>query len=364
MKTCIIFVVFLLFFVNNIYSQSGTFDFESATSSGTPHSVTQTVNSRTVTISSSVNFEVVDPLVDYSMSVGGITGKTAINPFDVTQNITISFNGTVNIRTLKVYDGTQSNSSGTMTFVPVGGSNSTVNYTPSPNHWDADSKLVTLNWVGITAINITAPYSLYWGFDDIVMDASLPVELTSFTASTANNKVTLNWQTATEVNNYGFEVERRAVKSEQSTRDSWQKIGFVSGAGMSNAPKEYSYSDASVCSGNYVYRLKQIDHDGTFKYSQSVEVSIQLPAQFMLNQNYPNPFNPNTIITYQLQSVNHVTLKVFDVLGKEVATLVNEVQQPGNKSVRFDASALASGIYYYRLQSGYFNQTKKLLLLK
>jgi hypothetical protein len=195
-------------------------------------------------------------------------------------------------------------------------------------------------------------------------DPALPIELTSFTALSVGNNVILNWQTATEVNNYGFEVERRAVKSERSPKDNWQKIGFVSGAGTSNAPKEYSYSDATVYSGKYVYRLKQIDQDGTFEYSQLIEVSKQLPEQITLNQNYPNPFNPSTTIAYQLQSENHVTLKVFDVLGKEVETLVNEVQQPGNKSVTFDASALASGIYFYRLQSGSFSQTHKLLLLK
>ena len=133
----------------------------------------------------------------------------------------------------------------------------------------------------------------------IVPDAELPVELTSFTSTLDKNSVTLNWSTATEVNNFGFNIERRSVNSQEATANNWQKIGFVAGSGTSNSTHKYSYSDASVVSGTYAYRLKQIDNDGTFKYSQSVQLEVQLaPAAIGLNQNYPNPFNPTTMISF------------------------------------------------------------------
>jgi hypothetical protein len=250
-----------------------------------------------------------------------------------------------------------------MTFVPVGGSNSTVNYTPSPNQWDENSKLVTLNWIGITAINITAPYSLYWGFDDIVMDASLPVELTSFTANTIENEVILNWQTATEVNNYGFEVER-TIKNEKLEIINWETIGFVAGAGNSNSPKEYSFTDKPKDGTEFKYRLKQIDSDGQYEYSPEVEVSLNAVSDYSLKQNFPNPFNPTTKIEYSIPTDNNVEIKVFNVLGVEVATLLNELRQAGTHSIEFNSDALPSGIYFYKINSGRYSEVKKMILLR
>ncbi|MFA6541614.1 MAG: T9SS type A sorting domain-containing protein [Bacteroidota bacterium] len=197
----------------------------------------------------------------------------------------------------------------------------------------------------------------------------LPVERTSFTAVVVSNKVTLNWKTATEVNNYGFEVERiRSQKSEvrsQNTAEAWSKIGFIEGNGTTNASKEYSYSDKNVNAGNYSYRLKQIDRDGKFSYSQSVEVEIgSAPMRFELAQNYPNPFNPSTVISYQLPVNSHVTLKVYDVIGREVAVLVNEGKEAGRYAVQFDASTLSSGLYFARLASGGKLAVKQMMLLK
>ncbi len=144
----------------------------------------------------------------------------------------------------------------------------------------------------------------------------------------------------------------------------WENIGFVVGHGNSNSPKTYSFTDDSPLGGSkFQYRLKQIDTDGKYEYSDEIEVEI-IPSKFALYQNYPNPFNPSTKIKYQIPEVSFVTLKVYDVLGKEVAALVNEEKQAGNYEVEFNAINLPSGIYFYRLQTGNFVATKKMVLMK
>ncbi len=189
----------------------------------------------------------------------------------------------------------------------------------------------------------------------------LPVEIVSLIASAKNNLVELKWNTATEVNNYGFAIERRVTGNSQLA---WAKIGFIEGAGTSNAPRSYSYVD-NVLNGTIAYRLKQIDRDGKFKYSGDVEVIVNgAPSVFSLSQNYPNPFNPSTTIAYQLPATGHVILKVYDVIGREVASLVNEVKSAGSYSVQFDALKLASGMYFSKLQSGDKMQIKKMMLIK
>jgi hypothetical protein len=193
---------------------------------------------------------------------------------------------------------------------------------------------------------------------------ALPVEMTSFTATSSANNAILNWKTATEVNNYGFEIERRSVASVNSKSVEWTKIGFITGNGTSNSAHNYSYADASVSSGTYAYRLKQIDHDGTYKYSSEAEVSIQVPNTFALNQNFPNPFNPTTTIAYTIPEQGMVSLIVYDVLGRQVGTLINEYKSAGSYTVSLDASKLSSGVYFYCLQSGSFIQKKKMVLLK
>jgi hypothetical protein len=143
----------------------------------------------------------------------------------------------------------------------------------------------------------------------------------------------------------GFEIEKTVV-SDQSSVIRWNKVGFVEGSGTSNAPKSYSFCDKNISSGKYSYRLKQIDRDGKFEYSKEVEVTAAgAPNAFALSQNYPNPFNPTTVISYQLSMNSNVTLKVYDMLGREVASLVNELKRAGTHSVSFDASKLSSGLY-------------------
>ncbi len=188
-------------------------------------------------------------------------------------------------------------------------------------------------------------------------DNQLPVELAEFTGRKAEQGVELLWRTASELNNAGFEVER---KSQGAT---WNTLGFVRGAGTTTEAQSYSFIDRTA-TGKVQYRLKQIDFDGQFEYSNVIEVDAGLPKTFALEQNYPNPFNPTTIINYQLPTASTVSLKIYDVLGKEVATLVNARQEAGSYNFTFNASNLASGIYFYRLQAGSFVQTKKMMLVK
>ena len=206
---------------------------------------------------------------------------------------------------------------------------------------------------------------MYVNYDNVI-----PVELISFTASVLQNEkvVQLNWTTATETNNSGFEILRCTQNDKE-----WETIGFVPGFGTATEPKAYTFIDKNVTTGTYKYHLKQIDFDGSFTYSNEIEVAVDFaPKEFVLYQNYPNPFNPKTTIKFAVPSViasgakqsQFVTLKVYDILGKEDATLVNEEKQPGVYEVEFDASSFSSGMYLYKLQAGTFIQTKKMILAK
>ncbi|MBE0572722.1 MAG: T9SS type A sorting domain-containing protein [Ignavibacteriaceae bacterium] len=204
---------------------------------------------------------------------------------------------------------------------------------------------------GITNQTLTPPEN--------IIDAPLPVELTSFTSKYLNDKVQLNWVTKTEVNNYGFNVERRINDGE------WHSIGFVEGHGNSNSPKEYNYADRDLFAGGSIfqYRLKQIDTDGQFEYSDVVEVEV-MPTQFELSQNYPNPFNPGTTIRFSLPQASQIKINIYNVIGELVATLADGMYESGYHKIEFNASSLPSGTYIYRITSDSFVQTKKMMLLK
>ena len=202
-------------------------------------------------------------------------------------------------------------------------------------------------------------------------DNQLPVELIGFVGTNTNDGVLLSWRTASELNNAGFEVQRRS-KMKEAWNDEWQTLGFVRGIGTSTQMQSYSFLDRTA-SGRVQYRLKQVDFDGQFEYSPIVEVNAGGPRTFNLSQNYPNPFNPTTTIQYQLPITSEVSLKIYDVLGKEVMTLVKSRQEAGQYNVLLNASNLASGIYFYRLQARSvthgaseqgFIQTKKMMLVK
>jgi len=187
----------------------------------------------------------------------------------------------------------------------------------------------------------------------------VPVELTSFNASIKDAGVLLEWTTATEINNLGFEIQR-------NHSDEWETIGFVEGRGTTSEITNYQFfndlSDFNF-SEKLLYRLKQIDFNGVFSYSNTVEVDYQV-ENYSLAQNYPNPFNPSTLINFTLARSSFVTLKIYNILGNEVTTLVNKVIPGGNHEVKFDATGLSSGVYLYSLTAGDFVETKKMLLMK
>ena len=199
----------------------------------------------------------------------------------------------------------------------------------------------------------------------------LPVELTSFTVNVKQNSIVLNWKTATELNNHGFEIER-AADNNSSAVSVWETIGFVKGFGNSNSTKEYSYTDTKITgNGKFIYRLKQIDVSGNFKYSAEAEIGVNLaPKVYTLENNFPNPFNPSTVIKYSLPYESRVTLTVYNTLGIKVQELVSEVQQPGIHDYKFNAAGLSSGVYLYTIEAssldgkGNFHNTKKMILMK
>ena len=195
-----------------------------------------------------------------------------------------------------------------------------------------------------------------------VGNSVVPVELVSFTANTQGDKVTLNWRTATEKNSDGFQVERADANKDKME---YQKIGFVKSAGNSTSPRAYQFIDSNpVNSNRFYYRIKMIDLDGSVSYSKNIEVEVT-PEQFQVYQNYPNPFNPSTTIKYSLPAAAYVNLIIYNSVGKKVTTLVNQQQPAGYHSINFDASNLASGIYFYKLKAGNnYSAIKKMILLK
>ncbi len=195
-----------------------------------------------------------------------------------------------------------------------------------------------------------------------LITSPLPVELTSFSGIFQNGKVKLLWKTETELNNYGFEIERTA----SSRNIDWKKIGFVEGHGNSNSPKSYDFVDNNVMYGKLYYRLKQIDNDGSFEYSDIVEVDVPTLQDYaILEQNYPNPFNPETKISFVVNENTQVTLKVFDAVGSEVAEIFNDKVESGRiYEVNFNGLYLSSGVYFYSLISEKTRKTKKMLLIK
>ena len=208
------------------------------------------------------------------------------------------------------------------------------------------------------ALPLTSAF-LYMIYTDIV-----PVELTSFTAAVVDGGVMLNWTTATETNNRGFEVEK------QSGNSNWEGIGFVTGKGTTTEPQSYSFTDNNVSNGTYYYRLKQIDFDGSFSYTKEVEVAVGiLPDHYSLFQNYPNPFNPTTAIQFQVPKISNVTIKIYNMLGQEIKTLFSGQVQQGTYSVEWnglnnEGTRMSSGTYVYRITTKEFVQSRKMILMK
>jgi len=194
-------------------------------------------------------------------------------------------------------------------------------------------------------------------------DTNIPVEFTSFNASVNDGNVILKWATATETNNKGFQIERKPDSGP------FENIAFIAGHGTTTQPQQYNFVDTKLPAGKYIYRLKQVDYNGSFKYSEDAEVDVISPSVYSLDQNYPNPFNPSTNINFSLASDSRVTLKVFDVLGREIATLLNKNISAGDHTLNFDASRFNSGVYLYKIEAtgvdgSNFTAVKKMVLTK
>jgi endonuclease/exonuclease/phosphatase family metal-dependent hydrolase len=204
--------------------------------------------------------------------------------------------------------------------------------------------------------------ALHYSSDHLPVMASfrfeekIPVELQSFTASADNNNILLKWSTVTETNNLGFEIERWS--------EDWRLIGFVKGSGSTTYRVSYEFNDIELSPGSYSYRLKQIDYDGSSTYSYQVQAEISHKYEYNLNQNFPNPFNNNSVITFSIPHHSQVILKITDVLGNEIETLLNEEKPAGSYKLILDAAGLSSGIYFYRLQAGGYIETKKMILIR
>jgi hypothetical protein len=220
---------------------------------------------------------------------------------------------------------------------PVGGWGFSINI---DNYW--------FNGFSVSGVNADIVYAF----------VTTPVELTSFTAAVKNNSVLLKWQTATETNNKGFSIERKTSSSD------WASIGFTNGAGTVTSIREYTFSDNDIPAGNIYYRLKQIDLDGTYKYSSEININTTAPREFSLEQNYPNPFNPSTVISYSIPKDGNVKILIYNTTGQLVKELANGLQTAGVHKIKLDASMLSSGVYFYTVETNGNRLIKKMALIK
>jgi hypothetical protein len=240
-------------------------------------------------------------------------------------------------------------------FIPlIASSQSTVEY-------QTDAAIEVQTGADVSADNIITNSNYSGG--GTFNGGPLPVEMAEMTVQAAKNTATISWSTASETENFGFDVERRRMDDGVVA---WAQIGFVPGSGTSSSPRDYSFVDQRVSPGRYAYRIKQIDHSGAFTYTSTLEVEIGLaPKEFTLSQNYPNPFNPTTTIEFTLPEDGHVTLKVFDMAGREIASLFNGDMKAGvYHQVVFDATRLASGMYVSQLEAGGKVTTRRMMLVK
>lgn len=201
-----------------------------------------------------------------------------------------------------------------------------------------------------------------------ICTGALPVSFSSFTSSVNKRDVTLMWVTEWELNNSGFDIERREIIKPGET-SAWQKIAFIQGHGTSNVSNGYLYKNEKLKAGNYQYRLKQIDFNGNFEYfSLESDVLINPPGNFEMSQNYPNPSNPRSKINFEIPVNGKVTIKVYDITGREVITLLDENREADYYTVEFDGTNIASGVYFYRIyaegENKNFTKTLKMILIK
>lgn len=209
----------------------------------------------------------------------------------------------------------------------------------------------------VVIVHLELGSGFWWSVSD--ENHKVPVEMESFNSAALGNRVELKWTTTYEINNSGFDIERK------STGTDWIKIANIPGHGTSYHTNNYTFTEDNLSTGRHKYRLKQIDFNGNYKYYDlTTDVSIGVPVKFVLEQNYPNPFNPSTTINFEIPNANFVSLKIYDTNGREISSLVNELKNAGYYSVKFNAANLSSGIYFYKIQAGDFSAVKKLMLVK
>lgn len=300
----------------------------------------------------------------------GTSGQTLLstarvtNPIDASiyQTVTLEFDNDFRILTSTDESYVEVSLDGT-TWVPVW---SKIGVSVRNTHEVVDmSSQVALSNFYLRFRSVQPGWHWWWVVDNVTVKGSniIPVELTSFTASASGDVVSIMWSTATETNNKGFEVQRKTADGE------FNSIAFIEGKGTTTQTQNYSYSDRGLTPGVYSYRLKQVDFNGTVEYSNTVEVEITAPAVFELGQNYPNPFNPTTSINFSLAVDSKVNLKVFNILGQEITTLISKNMSAGSHKINFDASTLNSGVYLYKLEAqgidgSNFSSIKKMVLTK
>jgi hypothetical protein len=210
------------------------------------------------------------------------------------------------------------------------------------------------------AININGT----WSGTGTICQGALPVSLSSFTSTADKRNVTLMWVTEWELNNYGFRIERLRIEE-----NAWKEVSFVEGHGTSNTANGYMFKDEKLKAGTYKYRLKQIDYNGNYEYFPlEQDVIVNPPGKFDMSQNYPNPGNPKCKINFEMPINGMVSIKVYDLLGSEVITLLNETREADYYTIEFDGSNIASGVYFYRIlaegEGQTFTKTMKMVLVK
>ncbi len=226
----------------------------------------------------------------------------------------------------------------------------------SINNWNSGNQSGSLT---DTALSSFGANNIWTSSDE---DSPLPIVLESFTSSVSGREVTLNWITSEEHNNAGFELQRMSIGISDSV---WKTNAFIKGNGTKNTKTTYIFKDSRMNSGKYKYRIKQIDFNGNFEYYELGNiVEVALPKTFSLSQNYPNPFNPTTKIDFEVPHNSIVRIIIYDILGREIKTLVNKELSPGYYSLLFDGSGLASGVYFYRMNAGDFVKVKKMVVIK
>lgn len=297
-------------------------------------------------------------------------------------NSTISYtsNGGVNWVSLTLDNSNFSNAQGTVKWVPgtsvvfvtISDGNKTITYRSLNNgtNWTIYDNSATIHNLMDFGVYLKYGKATLYGISSNgtpakISDAPLPVTLESFTYSVASNNVTLKWVTTEEINNAGFEIYRIKDGYDLNNPVLWTKIGYVIGKGNNTGTTQYSFLDNKLDASKYHYKLKQIDYNGNYTYYTLTDlVDVSLPEKFVVSQNYPNPFNPTTKIDYNIPSNGKVTLRIFDITGKEVSTLVNQEKTAGYYTVSFDASKLSSGNYIYKLEFKENSIVKILTLVK